>query len=63
MSERVRVFRVMRPDMGNVSWISRDWETIADAEFDGAEAGDRITVEVAYMTEQELEKLPEFEGW
>jgi len=33
------------------------------AEFDGAEIGEAITVELCEMTEQELDDLPEFEGW
>ena len=56
-----RFFKVSREGMG--SWISRDWDTIKDSEFDGAEVGDKITIELVEMTEPELEALPEFMGW
>ena len=56
-----RFFKVSREGMG--SWISRDWDTIRDSEFDGMEVGDKIQIEVVEMTEPELEALPEFLGW
>lgn len=56
-----RFFKVIRDGMG--SWVSRDWQTILDAEFDGMEPGDRISVEIVEMTETQLEALPEFMGW
>jgi len=57
-----RFFKVTRPDMGG-SWISRDWDTIKDGEFDGMEVGDKIQIEVVEMTESQLEALPKFDGW
>ena len=56
-----RFFKVSREGMG--SWVSRDWDTIRDSEFDGMEVGDKIQIEVVEMTEPELEALPEFLGW
>jgi hypothetical protein len=32
-------------------------------EFDGAEPGEKITLELAEMTEEELKALPDFGGW
>jgi len=36
-------------------------------EFDGveeyAEVGDKLTIEIIEMPEEEYDKLPEFEGW
>lgn len=32
-------------------------------EFDGSEPGDKITLELSEMTEDEFNKLPEFQGW
>lgn len=37
-----------------------------DAEFDSAEfmeAGFKLTIELVDMTDEEYEKLPEFDGW
>lgn len=59
-----KFFKVMRPEMGAIAaWISRDWETIRDTEFDGMETGDKIQIELVEMTEKELDALPEFDGW
>jgi hypothetical protein len=55
-----KFFKVSREGMG--SWVSRDWETIRDSEFDGMELGDKIQIEIVQMSESELEALPEFEG-
>jgi hypothetical protein len=59
----MRVFKVKRPDYGNKWCIYRDWATVLDGEFDGAEVGNVVHVEMAEMSEAELEQLPEFEGW
>jgi hypothetical protein len=56
-----RFFKVSREGMG--SWVSRDWGTILDSEFDAMELGDKISIEVVEMTESQLEALPEFQGW
>lgn len=61
--QKVRVYKISRPDCGNMHWISRDWQTIADAEFDGSELGDKIIIELAEMTEGQIQALPEFDGW
>lgn len=63
MSDTMRMFKVTRPGEGSGSWISRDLATVQDAEFDGAKPGDKITIELVEMTEQELDALPEFAGW
>lgn len=61
--KKVKVFKVFRPDCGGQHWITRDWATIQDGEFEDGEPGDRIIIELAEMTEDQIEKLPEFEGW
>jgi hypothetical protein len=62
--KKVRVFKVFRPDTGNTNHcVYRDWETLRDVEFDGAEIGDRIIIELGEMTQDQLSKLPDFEGW
>lgn len=59
---RVRVYKVHRPEYGN-RWISESWDAIRDGEFADAEDGDKITIEVGTMTRDEIDNLPEFEGW
>jgi hypothetical protein len=56
-----RFFKVSREGMG--SWISRDWGTIENSEFDGMEVGDKISIQIVEMSEKSFEALPEFEGW
>lgn len=58
----MKVYKVTRPGYGNMHCIYRDWAE-AGSEFDGAEVGDVIHVELVEMTEKELADLPEFEGW
>ena len=52
-----------RTDYPGNSCTYRDWDTLRDGELDGAEVGDKITVELLEMTEHQFENLPEFEGW
>jgi hypothetical protein len=59
----VRMFKVTRADYPGNSCAYGDLATIQDAEFDGAEIGDKITIELIEITEDERENLPEFEGW
>lgn len=57
------VYKVTRPDLGTKqSCAYRNFAEIA-SEFDGAETGDRITVELDEMSEQEFEALGDFAGW
>jgi hypothetical protein len=60
---RVRAYRVTRADYPGTSCTYRDAQTAIDAEFDGAEVGDKVTIEMIEMTEDEFDNLPEFEGW
>jgi hypothetical protein len=60
--EKVYCYKVTRADYPGNSCTFRDWDAI-NAEFDGAEVGDKITIELLQMTETELENLPDFEGW
>ena len=65
-TEKLRVYRVTRPDEfgENSPWcVYRDWDTVRDAELDCADPGDKITIEIAEMTKEELDALPEFQGW
>jgi hypothetical protein len=36
---------------------------IIEDEFDGAEIGETIVLTYCEMTEEDLEEMPEFEGW
>ena len=35
----------------------------AEAEFDGAETGERIVLELCELTQAEIDAMPEFPGW
>ena len=59
--KKVKVYHVSRD--GQPGWTSKNVLDIVDAEFDGAEIGDSITLTLGEMTEEEISKLPEFEGW
>lgn len=60
---RVRGYKVTRPEYGATNCSYRDWDTLRDAELDGADVGDKIVIELIEMTEDQWENLPEFEGW
>lgn len=57
------VFIVTRPDFGKQYCVYRTWEAVKDGEFDGAEDGETIYVTMKMMTPEELDALPDFEGW
>lgn len=62
--KKVRMFKVTRPSLGTGQWcVFGDLASVQDAEFDGAEIGDKIVVQPIEMTEDERDNLPEFEGW
>jgi hypothetical protein len=63
--QKIRVFKITREREGNGkhSWICKDWPTILDAEFTDADIGSKIEIELAEMTEDQYETLPDFEGW
>jgi len=64
-SQRVRILRVYevtRADHGKQSCIFHSWEEV-ESEFDGAELGESIVVTMKNMTQEELDALPDFEGW
>lgn len=59
-----KVFKVTRPDVApGKACIYGDLAMVQDAEFDGAEVGDTIVIELLEMTEHLFMKLPDFEGW
>ncbi len=57
------VFKVTHPHTYGDFCIFREWEDIYDAELDYAEIGQEIPVQTLEMTIEELDALPEFEGW
>ena len=61
--KKVKMFKVTRADYPGKSCTYDDFATVQDAEFDGAEIGDKITIELIEMTEDQRDNLPEFEGW
>jgi hypothetical protein len=60
---KVRVYKVFRPDCGKQHWVTEDWKSILDAEFDGSQDGDRIVIEIGTMTRDAIANLKDFEGW
>jgi hypothetical protein len=56
-------FKVTRPKThGKLSCTYSDWTAI-ESEFDGAEFGESITVELVDLTPEQVAELPDFEGW
>lgn len=57
--------KITRPDLddGRSSCFYPMAVFSAADEFDGAEIGEKITLEYCEMTQEELDALPEFEGW
>jgi hypothetical protein len=60
----MRYIKVTRPDIGG-SYINpiSEIRNIIDGEFSDADPGDKITLELVEMSEEDYEKLPEFMGW
>jgi hypothetical protein len=62
---KIRFVKVTRPDGHGEKygcWMPLAAFSAAD-EFDGAEIGERITLELCEFTQAEIETMPEFEGW
>ena len=63
-SQKIQCVKVTRPDSHGDDWcLYRLAGFSAADEFDGAELGERVTLELCEMTEAELDALPEFGGW
>lgn len=58
-----RMFKIERADYPGQCWVSRDLATVQDAEFDGVDIGDSITITLVELSEEQLAAAPEFEGW
>lgn len=61
--KKVKMFKVTRAEYPGNSCTYGDLATVQDAEFGGAEIGEKITIELIEMTEDQRDNLPEFEGW
>ena len=59
---QLKVYKVTRPDFGNQYCVFRSWGEV-ESEFDGAENGDTIHVQMMEMTQAEFDALPDFSGW
>ncbi|HSW63863.1 MAG TPA: hypothetical protein VLH56_11250 [Dissulfurispiraceae bacterium] len=57
--------KIIRPEYGEGGYIEaiENVSNALDGEFDGAEAGDRIILELVEMEESEFKNMPEFTGW
>lgn len=60
--ETIKVYRVRRLDCGPEHCVYRTWAEV-ESEFDGADNGDLIQVQMMMMTEAEFDALPDFQGW
>jgi hypothetical protein len=58
-----RMYKVTHPDSGGDFCVFKDWNNLRDAEFDGAEVGDVISIELIEMTDEEFDALGDFQGW
>jgi len=61
----MKYLKVMHKDPEDGSYIEKFEyaQRMIEAEFDSAEPGDRIVLELVEMSEDEFEHLDEFEGW
>jgi hypothetical protein len=63
MADKKKVFIVRRPvTHPGASCVFFDWQSV-EAEFDGAEIGDTISVMLGEMTAEEISEVPDFAGW
>lgn len=58
----MKVFEIKRPGVGDGSYIMRSSVGL-DGELETLEVGETIDIKCLEMSEDELAKLPEFEGW
>ena len=64
VATKVPCAKIRRPDSHGNIWclVQLKGFNLRD-EFDGAEIGERLEIEYCELTQQELDDLPEFEGW
>jgi len=55
--------RITRKESAGYIQPLNELATALDGEFDGAEVGDQVTLELIEMEESDYEALPEFGGW
>lgn len=58
----MKVFNIKRPAVGDGSYIMRSSVGL-EGELETLEVGETVIVECLEMSEEQLEKLPEFQGW
>ncbi len=64
IARKIPCVKVTRPETHAGLWcVYRLASFSAADEFDGAEVGEMITMELCEMTQAELDALPEFTGW
>lgn len=60
---KIKMVKVRRPELGD-HWCASHLQGFdLAAEFDGAEIGEKIEIELCEMTQEEIDAMPEFEGW
>jgi hypothetical protein len=62
---KIPCVKLTRPDLdgGRASCIYEMHQFSAADEFVGAEIGEKLQLEYIEMTREEIDALPEFEGW
>ena len=60
---QITTYTVTRSGYVGTRCTYRDTHALIDAELDGTECGEAISITVGKMTEEQYEQLPEFEGW
>ena len=64
MNQKIKCIKVSRPDTHGKDFCMWKWKDFdIENEFDGAEVGETILLELCEMTEEEYEELGEFDGW
>lgn len=65
MADPIKCVKIRRPEThGPKMWAAMPLTAFSALdEFDGAETGDRVELELCEMAQEELDALPEFDGW
>lgn len=62
--KKIPCVREFRPDVGGNSFCVWPLKTVSIEDlFDGADPDEKVLLEYCEMTQDELDALPDFEGW
>lgn len=63
--ETIQCVKLSRPDSHGNKWVIYELKqcgAVAE-EFDGADPGEMVQLELCEMTREEIDALPDFAGW